>query len=115
MFTKLFSAYAVESMIIPFKKYLLPILFLFIVVPVSHSKVVVFDRVTTVQTPLTISVQTRDGFFSAGGRMVDIYLDDNLLKKILTGGDGYGYLKYTPPGPGLHRQRLRTNPGDERK
>jgi len=109
MFTKQFSAYAVASMIISFTKYLLPILFLFIVVPVSHSKVVVFDRVTTVQTPLTISVQTRDGFFSAGGRMVDIYLDDNLLKKILTGGDGYGYLKYTPPGPGLKKITARSN------
>jgi hypothetical protein len=109
MFTKQFSAYAVASMIIPSTKYLLTILFLFIVVPVSHSKVVVFDRVTTVQRPLTISVQTRDGFFSAGGRLVDIYLDDNLLKKILTGGDGYGYLKYTPPGPGLKKITARSN------
>ena len=91
------------------KKYLLTILFISVIVPVSHSKVVVFDQVTTVQTPIKIRVLTRGGFFSAGGRMVDIYLDNNLLKKILTGGDGYGYLKYTPRGPGLKKITARSN------
>jgi hypothetical protein len=96
-------------MIIRFNKYLLPILFILISVSVSHSKVVVFDRVTTVQTPIYIRVLTSDGFFSAGGRMVDIYLDDIHLKKILTGGDGYGYLKYTPRKPGLKKITVRSN------
>mgnify|MGYP001814521666 CR=1 FL=1 len=91
------------------KKYLLTILFISVIVSVSHSKVVVFDQVTTVQTPIKIRVLTRGGFFSAGGRMVDIYLDNNLLKKILTGGDGYGYLKYTPRGPGLKKITARSN------
>ena len=91
------------------KKYFLTILFISIIVPVSHSKVVVFDQVTTVQTPIKIRVLTRDGFFSAGGRMVDIYLDNNLLKKILTGGDGYGYLKYKSRGPGLKKITARSN------
>jgi len=35
--------------------------------------------------------------------MVDIYLDNTPLKKILTGGDGYGYLKYTPQEAGLKK------------
>ena len=96
-------------MIIYLKKYLLPILFILIIVPESHSKVVVFDQVTTVQTPINIRVLTRDGFFSAGGRMVDIYLDNNPLKKILTGGDGYGYLKYTPREAGLKTITARSN------
>jgi len=96
-------------MIIYLKKYLLPILFILIIVPESHSKVVVFDHVTTVQTPINIRVLTRDGFFSAGGRIVDIYLENNLLKKILTGGDGYGYLKYTPHEAGLKKITARSN------
>jgi hypothetical protein len=91
------------------KKYLLSILFISIIVPVSHSKVVVFDQVTTVQTPIKIKLLTGNVFFSAGGRMVDIYLDNNLLKKILTGGDGYGYLKYTPREPGLKKITGRSN------
>ena len=96
-------------MIICFKKYLLPILIILTIVPASHGKVVVFDHVTTVQSPINIRVLTRDGFFSAGGRMVDIYLDNNLLKKILTGGDGYGYLKYTPGKAGLKIITARSN------
>ena len=92
-----------------FKKCLLPVLFILIVVPASHSRVVVFDRVTTVQTPINIKVLTREGFFTAGGRMVDIYLDNNLLKKILTGGDGYGYLKHTPRESGLKEITARSN------
>lgn len=90
-------------MIIWLKKYFLSILFTLIFLPVSHSKIVVFDDVTTVQKPINIKVLTKAGFFSAGGRMVDIYLDNNPLKKILTGGDGYGYLKYTPQETGIKK------------
>ena len=73
------------------------------VVTVCRSDVVVFDRVTTVQTPVRLKVLTKGRFFARGGRLVDIYLDDIHLKKILTGGDGYGYLKYIPPGPGTQK------------
>ncbi len=73
---------------------------IFTAVPVCHADVVVFDRVTTVKTPIRITVLTKSRFFSAGGRLVDIYLNDDHLRRILTGGDGYGYLKYTPPTPG---------------
>ena len=96
-------------MIICFKKYILPILFLLICVSESQSKVVVFDRVTTVQTPIHIRVLTRDGFFSAGGRMVEVYLDNILLKKILSGGDGHGYLKFIPQEPGLKEITAHSN------
>ncbi|MEX1352166.1 MAG: N-acetylmuramoyl-L-alanine amidase [Desulfobacterales bacterium] len=85
------------------KKYLLPILFILFFVPASHCKVVVFDHVTTIQKPIIIKVLTKAGFFAAGGLMVDIYLDNEPLKKILTGGDGYGYLNYTPQEAGLKK------------
>ena len=90
-------------MVIYINKYLLSILFILLFVPLSHCKVVVFDRVTTVQKPINIEVLTKAGFFAVGGRMVDIYLDNKPLKKILTGGDGYGYLKYTPQEAGLKK------------
>jgi len=92
-----------KNMAICIKKYLLPIFFILLFVPLSHCKVVVFDQVTTVQKPIYIKVLTKAGFFAAGGRMVDIYLDNTPLKKILTGGDGYGYLKYTPQEAGLKK------------
>ena len=45
-------------------------------VTVGHSEIVVFDDVTTVQTPIRIKVLTKAGFFARGGRLVDIYLDE---------------------------------------
>jgi hypothetical protein len=66
-----------------------------------RSEVVVFDRVTTVQTDIRLIVLTKGLLFAEGGQLVDIYLDGRHLKKILTGGDGFGYLKYTPQDSGL--------------
>ena len=88
-----------------FKKIILPIslavAFSLNTVSVSRGEVVVFDGVTTVQAPIRIKVLTKGRIFSEGGRRVDIYLDDKHLKKILTGADGYGYLKYIPQSPGF--------------
>jgi hypothetical protein len=70
-------------------------------VTAGPGKVVVFDGVTTVQTPIRIKVLTKGRFFAEGGRLVDIYMDDQHLKKIMTGGDGYGFLKYIPRKPGF--------------
>ena len=95
------------------KKYTLQaifvVVFFFNMLSIGRSEVAVFDRVTTVTTPVYIKVLTKSRFFSAGGRLVDIYLDANHLKKILTGGDGYGYLKYTPQHPGLKEVIARSN------
>ncbi len=81
----------------------------FIVAPVCRGEVVVIDRVTTVKTPVRITVLTKGRFFAAAGRLVDISLDDNHLKRILTGGDGYGYLKYIPRSPGYKKITVRSD------
>jgi hypothetical protein len=80
-----------------------------IVAPDSTAGVVVIDHVTTVQTPVRLTVLTKGRFFSAGGRLVDISLDDKHLKRILTGGDGYGYLKYKPRSTGYKKITARSN------
>ena len=100
-------------MIIWSRKYLLSVFFILIFVPSSYGKMVVFDQVTMVQKPIYLKVLTKDGFFSAGGQMVDIYVDDDFLKKILTGGDGYGYLKYTPREAGLKKISARSAIGSD--
>jgi len=82
---------------------------IFTVAPVGHAKVVVLDRVTTVDKPIRITVLTTARFFAVGGRLVDVYLDDKHLKRILTGGDGYGYLKYSPRSPGYKKIKARSN------
>jgi hypothetical protein len=96
----------------PFKYLILTVISLatfLVVVPVCTADVVVLDRVTTVKTPVRIAVLTKGRFFAAGGRLVDIYLDDKHLKRILTGGDGYGYLKYTPRSKGYKKIKARSN------
>ena len=90
-------------------QFLLCLTALFYAAPDCLAGVAVLDGVTTVNTPIRITVLTRSGFFAAGGRLVDIYLDDEHLKRILTGGDGYGYLKYTPDSPGFKKIKVRFN------
>jgi hypothetical protein len=75
---------------------------------VARGEVVVFDDVTMVHTPTRIRVLTKGRIFARGGRLVDIYLDGHLLKRILTGGDGYGYLRYTPRTEGLKHIEARS-------
>ena len=100
-------------MTLSIKKLILPIMFCmvagFYAAPGCRAEVAVLDSVTTVNTPIRITVLTKSRFFSAGGRRVDVYLDDKHLKRILTGGDGYGYLKYTPRSTGYQKIKARSN------
>jgi hypothetical protein len=84
---------------------------LFFLTSFCQSRVVVFDRVTSLKNPVYLKVLTKGRFFVQGGKLVDIYLDGQPLKEILTGGDGYGYLKYTPQRPGLRRIEARSGGG----
>jgi len=65
------------------------------------ADVQVYDRVTTVGTPVRLVVRTTSFFMADGGRLVDIFLDDEGLGRIMTGGDGYGFLRLTPHRAGL--------------
>jgi len=100
-------------MIFSFPKILLSITItgavFFASVTVGLGEVVIFDDATTVLTPIRIKVLTKGRFFARGGRLVDIYLNGKHLKTILTGGDGYGYIKYTPRTAGLNSIEARSN------
>jgi hypothetical protein len=65
------------------------------------ADVQVYDRVTTVAIPVSLTVRTTAFFMADGGRLVDIFLDDKILGRIMTGGDGYGFLRLTPQRAGL--------------
>jgi len=67
----------------------------------GFGAVIVYDRVTTVGTPVYLKVLTKGRIFADGGRLVEFYLDDKRLGKNLTGGDGYGYRKYEPRRAGI--------------
>ncbi len=79
----------------------------FLVLPTTRSlgAVIVYDRVTTVKTPVYLKVLTKGKIFADGGRLVEFYLDDKSLGKNLTGGDGYGYRKYVPRRAGTFKVR----------
>ena len=87
----------------------LPVLLLcsWLVLPATHSlgAVIVYDRVTTVNTPVFLKVMTKGRIFADGGRLVEFFLDDKSLGKNLTGGDGYGYRKYVPQRAGIIKVR----------
>jgi len=57
----------------------------------SFADVVISDQVTTLGTPVRLVVLTKGKLFPQGGQLVDIYIDNEKLKQILTGGDGYGF------------------------
>jgi len=96
-----------------FSKYSLLLATLFVALntmaSTSKADVVVFDRVTTIQTPIKLIVLTKGKLFPKGGRLVDIYVDNEKLKKILTGGDGYGFLNYLPDQSGLKKITAHTS------
>ena len=79
----------------------------FLTIPAARSlgAVIVFDNVTTVGTPVYLKVLTKGRVFAAGGRLVEFFLDGQSLGKNLTGGDGYGYRKYTPTRAGTLKIR----------
>jgi hypothetical protein len=69
----------------------------------AGAEVSVFDRVGTVGTPVTLVVRTTHFFMADGGRQVSISLGGERLGTILTGGDGYGYFRFSPNRAGLLR------------
>jgi hypothetical protein len=73
-----------------------------------HADVMVYDRVTTVGTTVTLVVQTTAFFMADGGRLVDIWLEAEHLGRIMSGGDGYGYLRLTPHRAGLFKITARS-------
>ena len=75
---------------------------------VSLAAVVVLDAATAVDTAVWLTVVTKGTLFAEGGQRVDVSVDDQALGQILTGGDGYGYLKYTPHRAGLLRIEARS-------
>ena len=99
-------------MILSLKKMILAAIFSMCAIfsaTICPADVVVLDHVTTIDTPVRITVLTKSRFFSDGGRRVDLYLEGKHLKRILTGGDGYGYYKITPRSPGYQKIKARSD------
>ncbi len=75
----------------------------------SCAAVIVYDQITTAGTPVRLVFKTKGRFFAQGGKLVDIYLEDKKLNRIMTGGDGYGYFKHTFQNPGYKQLSAASN------
>lgn len=73
----------------------------------AHAGVVFFDSVTTTLTPVYLKVLTKGILFPAGGRRVDIYSEGQKIGRVLSGGDGYGFIKIIPESAGLKTYEAR--------
>ena len=67
------------------------------------ADVVVFDRITTVGTPVFLKVLTKGRFFAEGGRRVQVRVGNQQPQTTLSGGDGLAYLKVKPKREGLFK------------
>jgi len=67
----------------------------------AGARVIVFDAVTSVHTPAFVRVQTRGAVFSEGGMRVEVNVGEKTVGTVLTGADGYGFIKYAPTRRGL--------------
>ena len=67
----------------------------------AYAGVVFFDSVTTTHTPVYLKILTKGILFPKGGRRVDIYSEGQKLGRVLSGGDGYGFMKLVPENAGL--------------
>jgi hypothetical protein len=79
----------------------------------TWGEMAVFDQVTTIGTPVTLAIRTTRLFLADGGRLVDIYLEDERLGRIMTGADGYGYTRIVPQAAGLRKIRARMGEVEE--
>ncbi|MEW6670242.1 MAG: hypothetical protein AB1427_00980 [Thermodesulfobacteriota bacterium] len=73
----------------------------------AYAGVVFFDSVTTPRTPVYLKVLTKGILFPEGGRVVHIYSEGRPLGRVLSGGDGYGFMKIIPEAPGLKTYEAR--------
>ncbi len=76
--------------------------------PGAQGDVTVLDRVSTVGAPVSLVVHTSKFFMADGGRLVDVFLEEERLGRVMTGGDGYGYLRLVPRCAGLMKISARS-------
>ncbi len=60
------------------------------------AEVVVQDMVSPVGREVMLRAETKGGFFSKGGALVEFFVDGKSVGKNLSGGDGLAYLQFCP-------------------
>ena len=77
----------------------------------SLAGVSVFDQVTTPNKPFYLKLRTHRGPLPMGGVRGAFWIDAQKIDDVLTGADGYGYLKYSATVAGEFTITARTDAG----
>ncbi len=72
----------------------------------------VADAVAVAGRPVTLAVRTGGLFAAEGGKRVTLAIEGEAPREILTGGDGFGYLRFRPETPGVRRLSARAEGGE---
>jgi len=73
------------------------------------AEVAVDDMVTPVGREVFLRAETKSGFFSRGGTLVEFFIDGKSAGKKLSGGDGVAYLPLVPARTGLHKVKAQSD------
>jgi len=76
---------------------------------VSTAEIICSDSVVFKNQEFFVGAQTRGRFFPEGGRIVRFYLNNRLIGRTLSGGDGYAYLEQRFKRAGLYRIKARSD------
>ncbi len=82
---------------------------LFLLSPsLSHASIIAFDTIVQIGKPVMLKAQTKGRFFPQRGVLVDFYVNEKLIGRTLSGGDGYAFFEYLPGSPGLKKVEAKT-------
>ena len=91
-----------------YRRWLLPVLLLSILpllaVPAT-GEIIAYDQITVRKKTVFLKVRTKGILFAEGGQRVLLSIEGGPQFRILTGGDGYGYVKYMPSSAGRYTIR----------
>lgn len=90
-----------------------PLLFLtgLLITTRAVAGVSVFDQVTTPGKPFYLKLRTHRGPLAMGGVRGAFWIEGQMVGRVLTGVDGYGFLQYTATRIGEFRLAARTDAG----
>lgn len=91
-----------------YRRWLLPVLLLGIlhlIAAPATGEIIVYDQITVRNKTVFLKVRTKGFLFAEGGQRVSLSLEGGPTFRILTGGDGYGYVKHTPSAAGRYTIR----------
>ncbi len=78
----------------------------------ANAGVSLYDQLATPAQPFFLKLRTHRGPLALGGVRGSFWINDQKIGIVLTGADGYGFLKYAAPTTGTFVLSARTEAGD---